>query len=239
MARSVDYMAVILPFEEQIYRDHGIPVEFVGHPFVEDHALPDPRDQGQRSGIGLLPGSRSSEVRRLLPLFLETATHIQEARPDERFVIGLSPSVPTSLYEKIVSRQDLQVDFEENSQSVMADSRLLLVASGSATLQGALFATPLIIVYRVSLLNYLVARRLMKIDNIGLVNIILGEEICPEFVQVEAKSKSIAKTAIGLLENPQERDSMVARFGSLREMLAGPGGCRRVAEISEQLINSQ
>ena len=110
--------------------------------------------------------------------------------------------------------------------------------SVNALIDTVVAATPLIIVYRVSLFNYLIARRLVKIDKIGLVNILLGEETCPEFVQVNAKSKSIAKTAIGLLEDEQERDSMVSKFSSLREMLAGPGGCRRVAEISEQLINS-
>ena len=147
--------------------------------------------------------------------------------------VGLEPDFDLMSFASLCA-----ADFEANSQRVMADSRLLLVASGTATLQGALFATPLIIVYRVSLFNYLIARRLIKIDNIGLVNIILGEDVCPEFVQVQAKSKSIAETAIGLLEDPRERDSMVSKFGSLREMLAGPGGCRRVAEISEQLINS-
>jgi lipid-A-disaccharide synthase len=238
MVESVDFVAVILPFEEEIYRERGIPVEFVGHPFVEDHTLPDPRDQGQRTGIGLLPGSRSSEVRRILPILLETASHIQRERPDERFVVGMSRSVPRATYEKIVARHSLEVELASDSLEVMASSRLLLVASGTATLQGALFATPLIIVYRVNLFNYLIARRLVKIDHIGLVNIILGEEICPEFVQVEAKPQSIAEEAISLLKDTKARDSMVSKFGSLRRMLAGPGGTRRVAEISEQLLNA-
>jgi len=238
MAKLVDYMAVILPFEEQIYRKKGIPVEFVGHPFVEDHELPDPQDQGDRSGVGLLPGSRAQEVRRILPVLLETAEQIRLSRPNEEFAIGVSPSVPISLYRRILARYSVDAELRENTLEVMASSRLLLVASGTATLQGALFKTPLIIVYRASMLNYLIARRLVKIDNIGLVNIILGEEICPEFIQVEARPTPIAEKAIMLLENPSQRETMVSKFDALESMLAGAGGCRRVAEISQQLIES-
>ena len=238
LARWVDYMAVILPFEEKIYKDQGVPVEFVGHPFVEDHRLPEPRDQESRSGIGLLPGSRPGEVRRILPLLLDAARRIHRVRPDERFSLGLSASVPRRVYRKILAACPLHITLDEDSLSVMEKSRLLLVASGTATLQGALFETPQIIVYRMSVLNYLIAKTLIKIDHIGLVNIILGEEVCPEFVQINAKPKLIADRAVALLENQGVRDSMVSRFGSLRGMLSGPGGCRRVAEISEQLLNS-
>jgi lipid-A-disaccharide synthase len=238
MARSVDHMAVILPFEEQIYRDKGIPVEYVGHPFVEDHELPAPRDHVDRAGVGLLPGSRSQEVRRILPILLRTAERIRDKRPDEKFTVGVSPSVPLSLYQKIVSRRSLDVELSPDALDVMGSSRLVLVASGTATLQAALLRTPLIIVYRASLLNYLIARRLVKIDNIGLVNIILGTEICPEFVQDEARPTSIAEKALNLLENRAQRETMVSNFDRLRSMLSGAGGCRRVAEISQQLIES-
>lgn len=238
MAKSVDYMAVILPFEAQIYRERGIPTEFVGHPFVEDHALPEPLGQGDRSGIGLLPGSRPQEVRRILPILLETAERIRAERPQEAFAIGVSPTVPVGVYEEIVSRHRVQVSLARDTEDVMASSRLLLVASGTATLQSALFGTPLIIVYRVSMLNYLIARRLIKVDQIGLVNIILGEAVCPEFVQTNARPKSIAESALDLLENSALRESMVSKFGTLRAMLRGAGGCRRVAEISQQLIQS-
>lgn len=238
MARAVDYMAVILPFEEEIYREQGIPVEFVGHPFVEDRALPTPRDQGTRSGVGLLPGSRSQEVRRILPILLEAAGGIKKSRPNEVFKIGMSPAVPLRVYQEVVKRAGLQVEFAENTEEVMASSRLLLVASGTATLEGALLETPLIVVYRLSMLNYLIARRLVKIDHIGLVNIILGEEICPEFVQVDAKPDRIADKAIELLGDPNGREHMVSKFGALRQMLVGRGGCRRVAEISEDLLKA-
>jgi lipid-A-disaccharide synthase len=238
LAKSVNYMAVILPFEEKIYRDKGIPVEFVGHPFVEDHELPAPEDQGNRSGVGLLPGSRAQEVRRILPVLLKTAERIRRARPDETFTVGVSASVPLDLYRDILERHRVDAVLEKDSLHVMASSRLLLVASGTATLQGALFRTPLIIVYRLSLLNYLIARMLVKISHIGLVNIILGEEICPEFVQVEARPQAIADKALSLLDNRAQCEHMISRFDALRSVLSGGGGCRRVAEISERLIES-
>jgi lipid-A-disaccharide synthase len=238
VARSVDYMAVILPFEEAIYKDRGIPAEFVGHPLVEDHPLPPPGPHDDRSGIGLLPGSRPSEVRRILPLLLDTAERIKQERPDERFTVACSPSVPERIYRRLIARHSLDADLTTDTHGVMKRSSLLLVASGTATLEGALFETPLIVVYRMSLFNYAIARRIVKLDNVGLVNIILGDEICPEFIQAEADPKSIADRALSILEDPSKREAMVARFSTLRSLLSGAGGCRRVAEISEQLLNS-
>ncbi|MCH7535439.1 MAG: lipid-A-disaccharide synthase, partial [Bacteroidetes bacterium] len=132
LARSVDFMAVILPLEEGIYRDEGIPVEFVGHPLAEESALPEPKDQGARSGIGLLPGSRPGEVRRILPVLLASAERIRRERPDETFSIGLSPSVPRRIYKKIVGQHDVDTTLNESAADVMAKSRLLLIASGTA-----------------------------------------------------------------------------------------------------------
>ncbi len=238
IAKTVDFMAVILPFEAEIYRDKAIPVEFVGHPFVEDHELPPPRDQEHRSGVGLLPGSRGQEVGRILPVLLRTAEKMLAERPGERFTVGVSPSVPMSLYRDILSRHPVEVELNPDALEVMASSRLVLVASGTATLQAALLRTPLIIVYRASFLNYFIARRLVKIDNIGLVNIVLGEEVCPEFIQTEARPAAIAARALGLLENREQREAMVSKFDTLSSMLSGAGGCRRVAEISQRLIES-
>lgn len=237
LSQVVDRMAVILPFEEDFFKEHGIPAEFVGHPLVEDGELPPPIDQNDRGGVGLLPGSRTSEVRRILPIFLAAAAAIHERNRDIRFTIGRSPFVPERIYRKIVARHGVEVDIDGVTKDVMATSQLLLVASGTATLQGALFETPLIISYRLSAFNYLIARRLVKVSNIGLVNIILGEEVCPEFVQAEARPELIADEAIRLLGSAEARGVMVEKFRGLREMLSGNGGCRRVAEISAQLLD--
>ena len=237
LAEAVDRMAVILPFEEAFFRKHGVPAEFVGHPLVEDHSLPEPFPQSERSGIGLLPGSRTSEVRRILPILLRAAAEIRTHDPDIRFSVGRSPSVPKRIYEKIVSRGGIDVDVEGKTHDIMARSKLLLVASGTATLEGALCETPLIIVYKMSALNFLIARRLVTISTIGLVNIILDEKLCPEFIQANAKAEPIAREALALLGDSQRRENMVERFKRLRVSLKGKGGCRRVAEMCEQILD--
>jgi lipid-A-disaccharide synthase len=114
----------------------------------------------------------------------------------------------------------------------------LLAASGTATLQGALLETPLIVVYKVSALKYLVASRLIKIPDIGLVNVILGETVCPEFVQGHAKPGNIHPAALELLEKVEARGRMLSRFAELRQVLSGGGGCARVAEIAADLMGA-
>jgi lipid-A-disaccharide synthase len=232
----VDRMAVILPFEEEIYRRRGIAVEYVGHPFVVDHQLPEPVPESSRSGVGLLPGSRIQEVRRILPTLLAAAGQIAAQRPGEQFVIGRNPAVPMAVYQNEIARGGLPVDIDDEAIGVMGHCRALLVASGTATLQAALMETPLLIVYRVSPLNYFLARRLVQVETIGLVNIILGEKLCAEFIQDGAHPGKIAREALELLEPGNQRRGMVEKFKTLKSMLAGGGGCRRVAEMAEELL---
>lgn len=230
--RTVDSLALILPFEDRLF--HSIDREFVGHPFVEDHPLPGPLPQSERDGIGLLPGSRVQEVNRVLPILLRSAERLDQG--DRRFTVSMAPSVPERLYRSLIGESSVRVELEPDALAIMRRSRLLLVASGSATLQAALMETPLIIVYRVSYLNYLVARRLVTIDRIGLVNIVLGEDACPEFIQHDARPEAIARAAGLLLKSPDERERMVASFRKLKLLLHGNGGCGRVAEIACDLL---
>ena len=241
MTRAVDMMAVILPFEEELYRRRGIPVEFVGHPFLVDHEMPDPLPAGERDGVGLLPGSRVQEVQRILPLLLETARRVGDAQAGIRFTIARSHAVPEALYRSILHSAGggIDVSVVDNAVAVMRRSRLLLVASGTATLQGALMETPLVIVYKVSAVNYLVAKRLVKIPNIGLVNVVLGDAVCPEFVQGAAKPQRIAPVALELLAEGEARANMLGRFQELRRTLSGGGGCSRVAEIAQELLGDE
>jgi lipid-A-disaccharide synthase len=234
--RTVDALAMILPFEERLFT--SIRREFVGHPFIEDHALPVPLPQAERDGIGLLPGSRVQEVKRVLPVLLKAAEEIARRDGEQRFTVSTAPWVPGELYRSLIAKTSIQVELETDALDVMRRSRLVLVASGTATLQAALMETPLIIVYKVSWLNYLVARRLITIDRIGLVNIVLGEHLCPEFIQENAKPSLIAREAERLLAREQERERMVGRFRTLKDLLRGSGGCSRVAELAQGLLES-
>ncbi len=236
MVDVVDRMAVILPFEQTLYEEKGIPVEFVGHPFVMDHPVLPPRSQEERAGVGLLPGSRLQEVRRLLPVLLSAAARIRDGGSGEAFIVGRSEGVERRVYDDFIGESGLDVRVSDDAAAVMRDSRVLLVASGTATLEGALAQTPLLIVYRVSALNYLLARKLITIDRIGLINVILGRKVAPELIQGEATPKAIAEHAGALLRDSALREGMLEEFRRVPEMLAGGGGCARVAEIATELI---
>jgi lipid-A-disaccharide synthase len=142
------------------------------------------------------------------------------------------------LYETAVAGAGVEVSYDDDAVEVMRRSRLLLVASGTATLQGALMKAPLIIVYKVSAFNYFLARRLVKLDNIGLVNIVLGDAVCPEFIQGDAVPERVAAAAAGLIEAGGRREQMLGRFTELENMLSGGGGCERVAQIAAELIEA-
>ena len=233
MKHTIDRLAVILPFEQEWFRERGMEVEYVGHPFVVDHPLPTPPAEAERAGLGVLPGSRVQEVERILPAMLEAARSLG-ATPVR---IARSANVAQDIYRRILEKVDVNVEFEDDPVVVMARSRVALVASGTATLQTALMGTPLVVVYRVDALNYILARRLIKIDSIGLVNVALGERVAPELIQGAATPKRIAAEAGRLLEDESLRQDMRDRFTVLRERLGGGDGCRRVAEMAAELLS--
>jgi lipid-A-disaccharide synthase len=226
---------VVLPFETKIYTDAGIAAEFVGHPFVVDHELPPPRPDAEREWVALLPGSRESEVRHMLPLLLAAATEMGRRRPGLRFVVAKSPVVAESVYTGIVGTARADVRLEPDAVETLARARVALVASGTATLQSALLETPLVIAYRTSALNYFLAARLVTIEHVGLVNVLLGAEVAAEFVQDRARPHALARAAEALLDDGAERSAMLGRFGELRARLSGGAGAGRVADLALEL----
>jgi lipid-A-disaccharide synthase len=236
MRRSVDRVAVVLPFETRIYRDAGIEAEFVGHPFMTDHELPPPVPASQRDGVALLPGSRTGEVRAMLPVFLAAAAKLQAARPGLRVTIGRSPVVSASVYDDQVRRADADVTLEDGAVDVLARARAAMVASGTATLEAALLETPLVVGFKTGLINYALARRLVTIPNIGLVNVLLGEQVAPELLQDAATPEALAAEIGRLLDDEAVRDAMVARFRGLRAELSRGAGSERVAGMAAELL---
>jgi lipid-A-disaccharide synthase len=236
MKRTVDRVAVVLPFEADIYRRAGVPVEFVGHPFVTDHELPDPLPDSERDWVALLPGSRPSEVDTILPVLLEVAELLAARRPGLGFAIGKSPVVDAELYARHLRATPLRVELRDDAVEVMARARAALVASGTATLQAALLETPLAIVYRTGAMNFALAKRLVKIPHVGLVNVLLGGEVAPEFVQGNARPERIAASVERVLDDAGCRRAMVERFRALRDHLGRGGGSARVAEMVGELV---
>lgn len=235
--RVVDTMAVVLPFEEEFFRRAGVRAEYVGHPFVVDHELPAPVSASAREWIALLPGSRVSEVRAILPVLLEAAAQLAGERPGLRFVIGKSPTLPEDLYRRLLARARVDCDVREDAVGVLGGAHAAMVASGTATLQSALLETPLVVVYRTSRLNYHIAKRLIRIPHVGLVNVLIGEEIAREFVQDHARPGDIARAVGRILDDPEQRDATVARFRELRRQLGAGRGCERVAEMAGSLLS--
>jgi len=236
MRRSVDRVAVVLPFETRIYRDAGIEAEFVGHPFITDHELPAPLPDAQRDGIALLPGSRPGEVASLFPLFLDAARQLRSRHPGLPVTVGRSPVVNPALYDEQVRRAGIDVTLADGAAGVLAHARVALVASGTATLEAALLETPLVIAYRTGRLNYALAKRVVRIPDVGLVNVLLGERVAPELVQDAATPPALADALHALMTDDARRAETIARFRGLRDELARGAGSERVAEMAGELL---
>jgi lipid-A-disaccharide synthase len=247
IARTVKHMLVILPFEEQIYRDEGVPVTYVGHPLCD---LPAPardrtqvaRDLGIDPGqkiIGLLPGSRRSEVVRHLPVMLSAARIIRQKIPGAVFVVPQAATVPRSLVEKYFSRYpDLQVFLEEqDTRSACAAMDFAVCKSGTSTLEMALLGVPMIIVYKVSLPTIIFAKIVVRIPWIGLVNIVANELICPELIQSKATAPGIARAVLDYMENPERLERMRSKLDQVRARIGRPGASRRAAEAVLKTLN--
>ena len=205
--RLVDHMAVILPFEAAFYRKHHVPVTFVGHPLL-DRILPmvdrqASTTQTKKPIIGLLPGSREKEVSTLLPVMLEAAKLIRRQLPAVRFVVSCSESIKDDLVMDIVRQHASRLEIETIKGSVVdvfRQSQMMVAASGTVTLEAALYGIPMVIVYKVSPLSYWLGKRLIKVKHIGIVNLIVQKELLPELIQDNASPQTIAETVTAMIE---------------------------------------
>jgi lipid-A-disaccharide synthase len=240
MRRIADRVLVIFPFEEAIYRDGGVPVEFVGHPLVDLAAPSASRSDFLRARglsptaptVAVLPGSRPNEVSRILPDLLEAARLIQAAVPEAQFVVARAPHLDDRLFAQKGSDpgSDPFAVVEGDTDTVLASADLALTASGTATVQAALHDTPMVIVYRLSPLTYRLGRRLVTIGMIGMVNLIAGEKIVPELVQDAFTPEAVAREAIALLTDRERATRVKAGLARVRERLGGSGASRRAAQ---------
>ena len=230
IAKLVDKMLVILPFEEGLYRSVGVACAYVGHPLLDEVARFRPR--GLFKGdcvVGLLPGSREQEIARLMGPMVEVARGIRERHPGARFVAPCVDAVREAQIRVLAGGFELETVVGQ-SYEVLSGSRFCLVASGTATLEAAIFGAPMVIMYRTSRLNYWIARHVVKIKHIGLVNILAGREIVPEFIQGRATAGEILPHALELIEDTERRRRMVEDLRALRSGLGEPGASRRAAQ---------
>ena len=238
MARDVSRVLAIFPFEVGLYQEAGVPVEFVGHPMLD--ALPVRDHDDARSGlaaagdtlVGLLPGSRDAEVRRHLPVLLgRGGAHRCRGGRGLGLPCRSAPTIAVAGVEALVraSRIPVQV-LPGEAYRVMAAADLLLVASGTATLEAACYGTPMVVLYRLSSVSYAVARLLVRgVSHISLPNIVAGREIVPEFIQGRATPGAVATAALGLLEDDVARAAQRAALLEVRVRLGEPGAGLRAA----------
>lgn len=240
MQRRVDHVLVILPFEEVLYRRAGVSCTFVGHPLLDEVAPSYDRAELRKQFgfdtvgpvIGLLPGSREGEVRALLPIMLQAMAKLAGAYPGLQFVVAQAPSIRDGLIEELSAGIGMSVRvIRDQANEVMAAADLLLVASGTATLQAAVIGTPLVIMYRTSWLTYWIARCVIRVRWIGLVNIVAGRGIVPELIQQDVTPGRLTEEAARLLVDRTSYDTMKAALHRVRESLGESGASRRAAAV--------
>ena len=243
--KLVDKMAVILPFEVDTYAAKGFVVDYVGHPLL-DLVKPAYSKQESRKKIGLaenkitigiLPGSRLSEVVKLLPEMLRAAEILAQIMPEIQFVLPLADTLEEKIITEIISRFTVKVHIiSGHTYDVISCADLALVASGTATLETGLLGVPMVIVYKISLLSYCIGRLFVHVKNIGLVNIIAGKTIVPELIQGDACGKRIAMEALAILTNEEKKQEMIKELEAIRAKLGEPGAAIRAAQIACDMI---
>jgi len=238
--KLVREMIVVLPFEKELYRQSGVPCEFVGHPLLDEVQTDLDRKEVLKSlclnpgqpVIGMLPGSRATEVRKILPFMLAAMAQTHQKVPNIQLLLALASSIERDEVLAITSRWPLDVKIiEGKTDRVIAASDLVLVASGTATLQAAILETPMVVLYRVAWFTYLLARLLISVDHMGLVNLVAGRRIVPELLQGEATPDRIAKEVQSMLMDLPRREAIKKELAQVRARLGTPGASQRAAEI--------
>lgn len=245
ISRWVDRMVVVFPFEIPLYEKERLPVSFVGHPLLDIVRATQDREETlrqyglatSRQTVALLPGSRKREVAYHLPPMLEAARRLSREM-DVQFLLARASTVERSLFEAILDQNAVEVPIAEgNTYNVLHACDLAWTASGTATLETALMLRPMIIVYRLAWLTYGLARLLVRVNHIGIVNIIAGETVVPELIQGEVTAERIVQESLRILKDPELRKRVVKKLAEVKEKLGSPGAAERVAEIALSMMS--
>jgi lipid-A-disaccharide synthase len=242
MRRRVSRVLAVLPFEQELYEGAGVPVDFVGHPLLDVLPLDLGREEARRrlglcpgeAVVALLPGSRREEVARLLPAMLTAAARLASAGAARRVVLALAPTISRAAVQAFLGSHEAaggpRVDVLEGlTYEAMAGADVILVASGTATLEAALLGTPMVVCYRVSRFTEAMVRLLVRVPWASLPNIVAGRPVVPEVLQDEVSGERLAAEALRLLDDPLAATAQRAAFKEVRARLGEPGVARRAA----------
>ena len=236
-------MAVILPFEESFYQGEGIEVEYVGHPILDirSDALRDQRTSSKADlsdpVLALVPGSRTEEVRSLLPVMLSAATLLKKSYPTLRCVIPLAPTIDEEMVIQAVSGFSVPVVLSKKGlYATLRQCRAVIAASGTVTLEIALLGKPMVVVYRLSRISYAVGKRVIKVPFISLVNLVAGRKVVPELIQDDVRAEKMAVETAKLLQDSGERKRMVQDLQEVSQLLGEKGASARAAEIALEMM---
>ena len=244
IARWVDHMAVIFPFEADFYERHGVKVSFVGHPLLETVKADAGREETlaklgldpERPVIALLPGSRHGEVTRHVPPMREAAIQLARERNAQFFCVRAA-TIDGAELRSLLNGTGVRIPIvEEDRYGALHASDIAWTASGTATVEIALLGRPMIIMYRLSWLTYLIARWLVRVDHIGMVNLIAGERLMPELIQRDVNPERIVAETRILLDDAKMRTGITDKLAKLRRRLGTPGAAERVAELAFSIM---
>jgi lipid-A-disaccharide synthase len=248
MKEYVDRVLVIFPFEEALYQRAGVNVQFVGHPLVDLIRTGQDRvaflhDRGLNPDaptVALLPGSRRNELTRIVPIVTQALPLIRERVPGVQFVVACAPGMPDNLFAPLVNQatDGSLVLVRDRTDDVLASSDIVITASGTATIQATLHERPMVVVYKVSPIEYRLGKPLVKVDTFAMPNLVAGRRIVPELIQDDFTPERTAEEAIALLTDVSKRDEMRAALAQVRQQLGTPGATVRAADAVLEVATS-
>lgn len=241
MRRIANRVLVIFPFEEAIYREAGVPVQWVGHPILDVSREPAQREtflaeQGldpSKPVVAMLPGSRRNELRQILPDLVEAAVLVRAGVPGVQFLLARAPHLAEELFEPVRAARARGLDItalDGRADDVLAAADVALVASGTITVQAALHECPMVVVYRLSPVTYRLGRPFVHVDTFAMANLVAGRRVVPELIQQDFTPAAVAREALAILNQPALAERMRADLREVRAGLGGPGASRRAAQ---------